>query len=211
MADVQRLEGVADGDPALARAPIMEMARVLGQLLRNEARIDQLEVETGGQQRQRVDLWRRTNLQAIEGAEQVIAAVPATELDEATVQILIAAGYANNLADEAWDVGVKDAAARLALLLRSALPVVARKAGVDLEAFGAEHYGQSARDWPFHPVRGAAEARPAADARPARRLEPVAASDSGPSTAASSAAHGQAEAAIMAARKVAAEATSGIA
>lgn len=202
MADVQKFEGVADGDPTLSKAPIMEMARVLGQLLRNEARIDQLEVQSGGQQRQRVDLWRHTNLQAIEGAEQVIAAVPAAELDEAVIQILIAAGYANNLADEAWDVGLKDSAARLALLLRSALPVVARAAGVDLAEFGAEHYGQGARDWPFHPVRSGA------DGRPARRLEPVAAAEASP---AGSETNGRAEVAGSAARQIARDATAGIA
>jgi hypothetical protein len=205
MADVRTIEGVTDGDPTFSKAPIMDMARVLTQLLRDEARIDQLEVQSGGQQGQPVDLWRRTNLQAIDGAEQVIAAVPATELDEATVQILIAAGYANNLADEAWDVDLKDTAARLALLLRSALPVVARSAGVDLEEFRAEHYGQSTRDWPFHPVRAAGEGRPA------RRLEPVAATENGPAKAVSNAANDQAEAAVLTARRVAAAATNGIA
>ena len=205
MADVRTIEGVTDGDPAFGKAPIMDMARVLTRLLRNEARIDQLEVQPGDQQGQPVDLWRRTNLQAIDGAERVIAAVPATELDEATVQILIAAGYANNLADEAWDEDLKDTAARLALLLRSALPVVARAAGVDLEEFRAEHYGQSARDWPFHPVRAAGEGRPA------RRLEPVAATETGPTKAATSVANDQAEAAGLTARRVAAAATSGIA
>lgn len=136
-------------------APVTELGRVLRELLRREAEIDRRELEGGARADSQAELWRQTNLQAIDGIELAIASLAATELAEAAVQILIAAGYANQVADELQEPRLREPAVRLARLLRSALPVVASSAGVDLEACGAGRYAQGGRDWPFAPAEPA--------------------------------------------------------
>ena len=142
-------------------APITELSRVLRELLRREAEIDRRELAGGKLQNTNAELWRETNLQAIEGLELAIASLPATELTEAAVQLLIAGGYADQVAEELDDPRLREPMARLARLLISALPVVAEAAGVDLAAYAPGRYAQGERD----------KASPAADTgeRPACR------------------------------------------
>ena len=141
----------SESEPPSSTAPVAELARVLRELLRREAEIDRREVEGDDKQDAKAELWRQTNLEAIDGIELAIASLAATGLAEAAVQILIAAGYANQVADELAEPRLREPAVRLARLLRSALPVVARSAGLDLEAYRAGRYAQGARDWPFAP------------------------------------------------------------
>lgn len=133
-------------------APVTELAHVLMELLRREAEVDRRELEDGEEQDTRAELWRQTNLQAIDGIEQAIASLAATELSEAAVQILIAGGYANEVAEELEDPRLREPVTRLARLLRSALPVIVKAAGVDLEAYAVRRYAQSGQDWPFPPT-----------------------------------------------------------
>jgi hypothetical protein len=149
----QAVQGsIRAGVPQDEPTTILDLARVLRSLIDNEAQIDRFELQADGRQKAKTDLWRTTNFRAIEGLEQVIAAVPASHLADAAVQILIAAGHAKNLVEEMVDAESKEVMSRLALLLRSALPVVAREAGIDLAHYGAERYGQGTSDWPFRPV-----------------------------------------------------------
>lgn len=169
--------------------PVMDLALVLRQLVGKEAQIDRLELSSPGERE--IETWRQTNLQAIDGIERAIAAVGASALPEAAIQILIASGYAASLAEEVGDPGGKEIVARIARLLRSALPVIGAAAGIDLHAFGAERYGQGAHGWPFCPTAleddGAPDAdTPAAPAEPAKKRaiadpsEAPAAADDGP-------------------------------
>lgn len=125
---------------------------MLRELLRREAEIDRRELEDSERQDRREELWRRTNLQAIDGVELAIASIAARELSEAAVQILVAGGYANQVADELDDPRLRELMIRLGRLLRSALPVVAHSAGVDLRTYAAGRYAQGAHDWPFPPT-----------------------------------------------------------
>jgi hypothetical protein len=159
----------SESEPPSGTAPLTELGRVLKDLLRREAAIDRREIEGGDRQDSGTELWRQTNLEAIDGIELAIASIAATELAEAAVQILIAAGYANHVADELEEPRLREPAVRLARLLRSALPVIASSAGIDLEAYGAGRYAQGARDWPFSPGdsdEGSGERPPSAPAEP---------------------------------------------
>lgn len=91
-------------------------------------------------------------MQAVDGVERTIAAMAARALPEAAIQILIASGYAANLAEDVRHPSEKEIVERIARLLRSALPVIGAAAGIDLHAFGAERYGQGAHGWPFCPA-----------------------------------------------------------
>jgi hypothetical protein len=129
-------------------APVTELGRVLRELLRREADIDRRELAAGDQQNTNAELWRQTNLQAIDGIELAIASIPATELAEAAVQLLIAGGYADQVAEEIDDARLRDPMTRLVRLLTSALPVVAEAAGVDLAAYAPGRYAHGERDMP---------------------------------------------------------------
>ena len=131
-------------------APVTELGRVLRELLRREAEIDRRELADGGQQN--TELWRQTNLQAIDGIELAIASLPATGLAEAVVQLLIAGGYADQVAEELDDPRLREPVTRLLRLLRSALPVVAEAAGVELADYAPARYAQGEQDRPLHPA-----------------------------------------------------------
>jgi hypothetical protein len=129
--------------------PVTELCRVLRELLRREAEIDRRELAVGEQQNTNAELWRETNLQAIEGLELAIASLPATDLAEAAVQLLIAGGYADQVAEELDDARLREPMARLVRLLTSALRVVAEAAGVDLAAYAPGRYAQGEQNAPF--------------------------------------------------------------
>jgi hypothetical protein len=132
---------------------VTPLAAVLQTLLQKEQRLDQLEVEPGAADRDQIELWRRTNLKAIEALEQAISCLPAGTLHEAAVQALIAEGTLNGLLDElpeAEDIGViGDRIEAAARLIKAALPVIASNAGLDLVAYGGRHYRHSVTPWPF--------------------------------------------------------------
>jgi hypothetical protein len=94
------LRSTLASEPPSSAPPVAELGRVLQELLRRESEIDRREVEGGENQDAKAELWRQTNLEAIDGIELAIASLAATELAEAALQILIAAGYANQVADE---------------------------------------------------------------------------------------------------------------
>lgn len=144
--------GASESESQSSIAPVTELAHVLRELLRREAEVDRRELEGDDKQDTRTELWRQTNLQAIDGVELAIASLAATELPEAAVQILIAGGYANEVVEELEDPGLRESVTRLARLLKSALPVVAKAAGVDLETYSAGRYAQGEQDWPFPPT-----------------------------------------------------------
>ena len=139
----------SESQPSIA--PVTELGRVLQELLRREAEIDRRELAGGEQQNTNAELRRQTNLQAIDGIELAIASLQATELAEAVVQLLIAGGYADQVAEELDDPRLREPVTRLVRLLRSALPVVAEAAGVDLAAYAPGRYAQGEQDWPVPP------------------------------------------------------------
>jgi hypothetical protein len=129
---------------------VSPLAAVLRTLLQKEQDLDRLEVERGGTGNDQLELWRRTNLRAIEALEQAISCLPAGTLHEAAVQALIAEGTLNGLVDEppeAEDIG--DRLETAARLIRAALPVIASSAGLDLDAYGGRRYRHSVEPWPF--------------------------------------------------------------
>jgi hypothetical protein len=131
---------------------VSPLAAVLQALLDKERQLDALELAPEAPDRDRLDLWRKTNLQAISALEQAIAWLPASSLDEAAVQALIAEGTLNGLAEELPEAEViGDRIETAARLIRSALPVIAMSAGIDLDQYGGRHYGHSAAPWPFPP------------------------------------------------------------
>jgi hypothetical protein len=73
---------------------------VLQALPQKEQQLDALELTTETPDREQLDLWRRSNLQAIKALEQAIACLPASTLDEAALQALIAEGTLNSVVDE---------------------------------------------------------------------------------------------------------------
>ncbi len=133
---------------------IKPLAAVLQALLEKERQLDALELTPAAADREQVEQWRKDNLQAIGALEQAIAWLPASTLDEAAVQALIAAGTLNGLAEELPEAdAIADRIETAARLIKSALPVIASRAGVDLDHYGARRYGHSAAPWPFPPDR----------------------------------------------------------
>ena len=84
---------------------------------------------------------RVTNLQAIDHLEQAIAVLPAAGAQEATLQVLIAAGRLQDLAEQSCDAALVGQLETIHRLLRAALPALAAKAELDLEVAGG-HYGE---------------------------------------------------------------------
>jgi len=133
---------------------VKPLATVLQALLDKERQLDAFELTHEAPNRDQLDLWRRTNLQAIGALEQAIAWLAASTLDEAAVQALIAEGILNSLAEELPEAeAVGERIETAARLIRSALPVIAVSAGLDLDGYGGRHYGHSAEPWPFPPDR----------------------------------------------------------
>ena len=133
---------------------VKPLAAVLRALLQQEQQLDALELTPEAPERNQLDLWRRTNLQAIGALEQAIACLPASTLDEAAVQALIAEGTLNSLADELPEAeAIGERIETAARLIKSALPVIALSAGLDLDQYGGRHYGHSGDSWPFPPDR----------------------------------------------------------
>ncbi len=130
---------------------VKPLTAVLQALLQKEQQLDALELAPETPARDQLDRWRRTNLQAIGALEQAIAWLPARTLDEAAVQTLIAEGTLNSLAEELPDAeAVAERIETAARLIRSALPVIATIAGIDIDHYGGRHYGHSG-EGPFPP------------------------------------------------------------
>lgn len=130
--------------------PLAHLTAALRELLHKQSRLDKVELDApDDQERERIAGWRETNMQAIDHLERAIAAVPAAGAHEAVIQVMIAAGRIQNLSAETTEERLDEELALARLLLRSALPVLARAVDVDLAAAGAAHYGQSGSDSPF--------------------------------------------------------------
>lgn len=142
--------------------PVMNLANVLQELFRREEQLDDLEVQ-GKLDQEQIEAYRRLNLEAIEAIEQAISCLAATELREAVVQVLIATGHLNSL-NEGDGCESPPARPRLTLasrLLRSALPVLAAQAQIDLKDYGGKRYGLFSEPWPFLPETLDADGGPA--------------------------------------------------
>ena len=131
--------------------PVTGLAAVLQELIRREQRLDHAELKQKVDAEQ-IETYRRLNLEAVEGVEQAISCLSATTMREAVVQVLLAAGHVNVLEEDALDAPEAHGRIKAAVrLLRSALPVLAASADVDLKDYGARRYGHFAQPWPFMP------------------------------------------------------------
>jgi hypothetical protein len=74
---------------------VQPLAAVLQSRLQKEQQLDALELARDARDGDQLELWRRTNLQAIGALEQAIAWLPASCLEEAAIQSLIAEGILN--------------------------------------------------------------------------------------------------------------------
>lgn len=82
-----------------------------------------------------------TKLEAIDHLERAIACVDASNGRNALAQVLIATCRTISLEQDACERSLAGQLEVVSRLLRSALPVLAQKADVDLETFGGDHYG----------------------------------------------------------------------
>ena len=131
---------------------VRPLAAVLQALLQQEQRLDALELAPDAPDPDQLELWRQTNLKAIAALEQAVSCLPAGSLHEAAVQTLIAEGTLNGLVDELPEAeAIGDRLETAARLLKAALPVIARSAGLDLGAYGSRHYRHAEQPWPFPP------------------------------------------------------------
>lgn len=140
---------------AMEDDPLAHLTAALRGLIARQGEIDRLEFDRQAETTGDVERWRETNAQAIDHLERTIASVPAAGSHGAIIQALIALGRLQALQDRADDAELTDDLAVVRLLLRSALPVLAESAGVDLEEHGAEHYGVSEKTAPFMPAKRA--------------------------------------------------------
>jgi hypothetical protein len=133
---------------------VKPLASVLQALLQKEQQLDALELAPETPARDQLDLWRRTNLQAIGALEQAMACLPASTLDEAAIQMLIAEGTLNSLTDDLPEAeAIEERIGIAARLIKAALPAIATSAGIDLDQYGGRRYGHSGAYWPFPPDR----------------------------------------------------------
>ena len=116
------------------------MVNALQALIEQQRTLDQRELE--GEEEASAALDRReTNFQAIDHLEQAIAHVRASNTRDAVVQVLIATGRTLSLEQDSCPRPLARQLDLVSRLLRSALPILAQQADVDLEACGGSHYG----------------------------------------------------------------------
>ena len=137
--------------------PIEDLGRVLTLLTQNQSQFDELQSEEGGKPQDQVAHWRDTNVRALESVREAIASIAASNVREATIQVMIAAGEARRLEQNDQDGGASAALMKLNRLLRSALAVLARADGLDLAQYGAAQLGPDGADWPFPPPRSTSD------------------------------------------------------
>jgi hypothetical protein len=137
--------------------PIEDLGRVLSLLTQNQSQFDELQSGEGGKPQDQVAHWRETNVRALESVREAIASIAASNVREATIQVMIAAGEARRLEQNDQDGGASAALMKLNRLLRSALAVLARADGLDLAQYGAAQLGPEGADWPFPPPRSTSD------------------------------------------------------
>ena len=138
--------------------PIEDLGRVLSLLNQNQSHFEEPGAQDAGKPEDRVARWRDANLRALESVRAAIASIAASNLREATIQVMIAAGEAKRLEQGGQqDGGAGEAVTHLNRLLRSALAVLARAEGLDLAQYGAAQLGPDQPDWPFPPARPGGE------------------------------------------------------
>lgn len=137
-------------EPPIMASPLASMAAALRALISRQRELDRRDLETGEETgREPVRQWIETNLRAIGHLQQAMAAVPATEAEEAVVQVLIALERITLLRDDVDDTAIDDPLEVIQLLLRSALPMLAESTGIDLACYGAERYRKGSGAAPF--------------------------------------------------------------
>jgi hypothetical protein len=139
--------------------PIEDLGRVLSLLTQNQTQFDELQAKGAEKPQDQVAHWRETNVRALESVREAIASIAASNVREATIQVMIAADEARRLeqAGTQRNDGVGDALTKLTRLLRSALAVLARADGLDLAQYGATQLGPDGPDWPFPPPRSSSD------------------------------------------------------
>lgn len=138
--------------------PIEDLGRVLSLLTQNQTHFDELQSKQGESAEDQVARWRDTNLRALESVREAIASIAASNVREATIQVMIAAGEARRLEERSkHDVGASEALTKLNRLLRSALAVLAQADGLDLAQYGRADLGPAGADWPFPPARSTSD------------------------------------------------------
>ncbi|MDJ0609043.1 MAG: hypothetical protein QNJ67_08690 [Kiloniellales bacterium] len=82
--------------------------------------------------------------------EQEIADSPATGLQEAAIQVMLAAAYVERLREDLVD-DTEDALDKMQRLMCSALSAIVRESGVDLDDVGGQRYAPEYQDslWRF--------------------------------------------------------------
>ena len=140
--------------------PIEDLGRVLSLLTQTQTQFDELQTKGADKPQDQVAHWRETNVRALESVREAIASIAASNVREATIQVMIAAGEARRLEPmgDQQNLGAGDALTKLNRLLRSALAVLARADGLDLAQYGAAQLGPDGPDWPFPPPRSASDA-----------------------------------------------------
>lgn len=176
------------GGGSAEQMPIVTLAQVLERLILRHAEFAALASEARDLQTRQDDHQAEAPSRAFDGIEGAIASMAATTLAEAAVQILIARGYAAQLADT--DGAASDERLdRIARLLHSALPVVAAEAGQDLGAAIARRYApappanearSSINGNPLHLVAANLSPRDGSDASPKDPAPPAAGCEPSP-------------------------------
>jgi hypothetical protein len=136
--------------------PIEDLGRVLSLLTQNQTQFDEVQSKGAEKPQEQVGHWRETNVRALESVREAIASIAASNVREATIQVMIAADEARRL-EHAGTQDVGDALTKLTRLLRSALAVLARADGLDLAQYGATQLGPEGSDWPFPPPRSSSD------------------------------------------------------
>ena len=141
------------------------MVNALQALIEQQRALDQRELEWEEEASAALER-RETNFEAIDHLEQAIAHVRASNTRDAMVQVLIATGRTLSLEQDSCPRPVAKQLDLVSRLLRSALPILAQQADVDLETFGGSHYGLWDTRARTMPRQGASDHEPSSQHAP---------------------------------------------
>ena len=130
-------------------SPLLSLVQAFQSLMARQQQLDRMELEAPPDERPRIEGWGEMNLEALDHLQRTIAAVPADDHQGAVIQVLIALERVAAIRDQTDKRDLDDQLAVLQQLLRSALPVLASAADVDLGTYGAKRYTSDSSDWPF--------------------------------------------------------------
>ena len=138
---VSRLGLRAQRTPAsMTTQPLTPMVDALQALIEQQRALDRRELEDPDEDPSALER-RETNIEAIDHLERAIACLDASHARDALAQVLIAPGRTISLEQDTCERSIAGELEVVSRLLRSALPVLAQQAEVDLETFGGDHYG----------------------------------------------------------------------